>query len=141
MDPIKNTYFLIHERRTRMERKMSPTPSTLAGDFGNRATATVFNFLRSTLRPKRNLFEKGTRGDFHVHSCSSPSHNVLTDDAMITLCVFRDTDGFQLDLQYVHDRVLVMAFPSDQTLNALAVNRISEVARFLELSVGDGLPR
>ena len=44
-------------------------------------------------------------------------------------------DGFVLDLQYVHERVIVMGFPADQALNPLVVNPISEVARFLETCV------
>ena len=44
----------------------------------------------------------------------------------------RQTDGFALDLQYVHDRIIVMGFPADQALPTFASNPIGEVARFLE---------
>ena len=71
-EPIKNTYLLILERRLRLEAKSTGNSSS-STEFGNRAAASVFNFLRSTLHPKRNAFEKGaTPFAFFCHALRRP---------------------------------------------------------------------
>ena len=131
---------MILERRIRLEAKSSGTGSS-STEFGNRAAASVFNFLRSTLHPKRNAFEKGACAPPPAPASSPFRHGQGFSALATTLkragsaMPWSTADGFVLDLQYVHERVIVMGFPADQALNPLVVNPISEVARFLETCV------
>jgi hypothetical protein len=58
-EPIKNTYFLYLERRARLEARSGAAGASSSTDFGNRTANRAFNFLRSTLHPKRFAYEKG----------------------------------------------------------------------------------